>query len=626
MRWHTFKSETLTYFVEKKGASERVLDADTGEMSNPARMANWDSEEIQKEAVKVLKKLGFPSTEGPASAGTNLPKILTCLSRRSDKITETQDELAEHKKTLEKKGKLTTTVDRMDAKLTEMFNTLETKSAQVEDLHMTGVVEGWESSPDLIRLQFESVVKECQRSLMPAAQPSAEEATQEKTAPKAKAKQKNRLFKRFGLTVPIPMSFMSIDANTNLPWLKVSDWLAYLLRRSPELVCGGYKDVSQAQHMRQEFWQKFREFQADHEVFKLPDLKNVIPICLHGDKGRGYGKTPMFCFSFECVFGLPRNIRSAASRAGDNRFADNGGHLDWSCGKRAREDHGMQHFNDESCPKRRKLEGALQEMPHNGKGHVFLSHFLVGAISNKLMKEHPQAVDIFLKEMAQDLGAIAREGLTVKGETYHIGLLGVKGDCEFHVECGCFERSYLNVGVIKDIPFCPECDAGSTGVPGFDFSEEPTWAQTLYRTVPWSSMPHINQYVPYCQSCPASLYRRDQFHTLKYGFLKDCGASIIIWLCDLAYFDEGSPGESLSIENRLERAYGLFKLWTLAACRSTTIRKFTKGTLHRLSTFKFPYLSGKGADAVVVFSWLVWLLPFKLRAPKEPEHIELLTA
>ncbi|OLQ09237.1 hypothetical protein AK812_SmicGene7180 [Symbiodinium microadriaticum] len=232
------------------------------------------------------------------------------------------------------------------------------------------------------------------------------------------------------------MSFMSIDANTNLPWLKVSDWLAYLLRRSPELVCGGYKDVSQAQHMRQEFWQKFREFQADHEVFKLPDLKNVIPICLHGDKGRGYGKTPMFCFSFECVFGLPRNIRSAASRAGDNRFADNGGHLDWSCGKRAREDHGMQHFNDESCPKRRKLEGALQEMPHNGKGHVFLSHFLVGAISNKLMKEHPQAVDIFLKEMAQDLGAIAREGLTVKGETYHIGLLGVKGDCEFHVECG----------------------------------------------------------------------------------------------------------------------------------------------------------------------------------------------
>ena len=435
-----------------------------------------------------------------------------------------------------------------------------------------------------------------------------------------------RLFKRFGLSVPIPMSFMSIDPNKTLPWLKVSDWLAYLLRRSPELLCGGHKDVSQAQHMRQEFWKKFRDFQGDHEVYKLPDLKNVIPICLHGDKGRGYGKTPMFCFSFECVFGLPRNIRSAASRAGDKRFADHGGHLDWSCAKRAREDHGMQHFNDESCPKRRKLEGALQEMPHNGKGHVFLSHFLVGAISNKVMKAHPDAVDIFFKEMAQDLGAIAREGLTVKGETYHIGLLGVKGDCEFHVECGSFERSYLNVGVKKEIPFCPECDAGSTGVPGFDFSEEPSWAQTLYRTEPWPSMPHINQYVPYSQSCPASLYRRDQFHTLKYGFLKDCGASMIIWLCDLAYFDEGSPDESLSIENRLERAYGLFKLWTIAAARSTTIRKFTKGTLHRVSTFKFPYLSGKGADVVVVLSGLVWLLPLKIGAPKEPEHVELLTA
>ncbi|CAE7204089.1 unnamed protein product [Symbiodinium microadriaticum] len=155
MRWHTFKSDTLTYFVEKKVE---------GEMSNPARMSNWDSEEIQKEAVKVLKKLGFPSSEGPANAGTNLPKILACLSRRSEKITETQDELAEHRKVLLGKGKLTTTVDRMDAKLTEMFNNLETKSAQVEDLHMSGVVEGYDSSPDLIRLQYESIVKECQRS------------------------------------------------------------------------------------------------------------------------------------------------------------------------------------------------------------------------------------------------------------------------------------------------------------------------------------------------------------------------------------------------------------------------------------------------------------------------------
>ena len=76
-------------------------------------MSNWDSEEIQKEAVKVLKKLGFPSSEGPANAGTNLPKILACLSRRSEKITETQDELAEHRKVLLGKGKLTTTVDRI---------------------------------------------------------------------------------------------------------------------------------------------------------------------------------------------------------------------------------------------------------------------------------------------------------------------------------------------------------------------------------------------------------------------------------------------------------------------------------------------------------------------------------
>ncbi|CAE7945401.1 unnamed protein product, partial [Symbiodinium sp. KB8] len=114
----------------------------------------------------------------------------------------------------------------------------------------------------------------------------------------------------------------------------------------------------------------------------------------------------------------------------------------------------------------------------------------------------------------------------------------------------------------------------------------------------------------------ASLYRRDQFHTLKYGFLKDCGASIIIWLCDLAYFDEACAQESLSIDSRLDRAYGLFKLWTIVAKKSTTLRKFTRGTFHRVTTKKFPYLSGKGADVVVVLSWLVWLLQLKLGAPK----------
>ena len=435
-----------------------------------------------------------------------------------------------------------------------------------------------------------------------------------------------RLLKRFGLTLAIPISSIYLDGGIELPWLKTSDWLAYLIRKTPELVCGGYRDVKEAQHMRQEFWRKYRAFQPQHEVYKKSDLKNVIPICVHGDKGRGYGKNPMFCFSFECVFGLPAKLRSAAARSGDKRHVDFGGHLNWSCGQRAVEHHHYKSFNDVSCPKRRKLDCGVQEMPHNGRGHVFLSHFLVGAISHKTMKETPSAVLMFLKEMSRDLGALAREGICVNGETYYIGLTGCKGDCEFHVECGCFERSYLNVGVTRDLPFCPECEGGSPTVPGFEFSDEPKWLQTLYSSEPWSHTPHLNAYVPFSETCRASLYRRDQFHTLKYGFLKDCGASIIIWLCDLAYFDEACAQESLSIDSRLDRAYGLFKLWTIVAKKSTTLRKFTRGTFHRVTTKKFPYLSGKGADVVVVLSWLVWLLQLKLGAPKDPEHVELLTA
>ncbi|CAE7624401.1 unnamed protein product, partial [Symbiodinium microadriaticum] len=742
MRWHTFKVDTPTYFVEKKieghykeratASSKQSQElevwggpGDSGMSMNvdhvmlqPQGAADMNSEENQKEAAKVLKKMGFPSLETPANPGTSLPKILSCLDRRLAIISETQTDLDNHKKTLKEKGKLTTTLERMDAKMTELYNAIEQKSNEFEDLRM-------------IRLRFEALVSECQRMIVASwdmetrarkvsvpdwglgvhcvdavlmrrrwhrtvlARKSTEEGcmallqllrstceeqlvaqcvhlqrlvnchgvkddgdAQQQSALEAMAqhvvdgapassfgrlargfradseaskasvvgaskvsednaeRDSKRLLKRFGLTLAIPISSIYLDGGIELPWLKTSDWLAYLIRKTPELVCGGYRDVKEAQHMRQEFWRKYRAFQPQHEVYKKSDLKNVIPICVHGDKGRGYGKNPMFCFSFECVFGLPAKLRSAAARSGDKRHVDFGGHLNWSCGQRAVEHHHYKSFNDVSCPKRRKLDCGVQEMPHNGRGHVFLSHFLVGAISHKTMKETPSAVLMFLKEMSRDLGALAREGICVNGETYYIGLTGCKGDCEFHVECGCFERSYLNVGVTRDLPFCPECEGGSPTVPGFEFSDEPKWLQTLYSSEPWSHTPHLNAYVPFSETCRASLYRRDQFHTLKYGFLKDCGASIIIWLCDLAYFDEACAQESLSIDSRLDRAYGLFKLWTIVAKKSTTLRKFTRGTFHRVTTKKFPYLSGKGADVVVVLSWLVWLLQLKLGAPK----------
>ncbi|CAE7764906.1 unnamed protein product, partial [Symbiodinium necroappetens] len=142
MRWHTFKSETLTYFVEKKveGHYKERASASSTQTQELIVQGGFGDESMTMDVDTTLLQ-----PQGPANAGTNLPKILTCLSRRSEKITETQDELAEHKKVLMAKGKLTTTVDRMDAKLTEMFNNLETKSAQVEDLHMSGVVEGYDS-------------------------------------------------------------------------------------------------------------------------------------------------------------------------------------------------------------------------------------------------------------------------------------------------------------------------------------------------------------------------------------------------------------------------------------------------------------------------------------------------
>ena len=353
-------------------------------------------------------------------------------------------------------------------------------------------------------------------------------------------------------------------------------------------------------------------------MFSQEELGRVVPLALHGDKGRGYLKLPIFNFSFESVHGLPKDLRDRSARAGDKRRSTQESKLQWSCGKRNQAQMCPDpNFRDDACPKRRRLSFD----DHNGRGHVFMTRFLGTAVPSKMFKANTNVIPAYLEELSSDLSSLFNEGVNVSGQQFFGALVGVKGDLEFQVEITKMTRSYANVGTVREREFCPDCRAGSAGVPAMGFQAVPVWTRSLFMDEPWEVLPPLNK-IPFSTVKRTSLYRRDCFHILKYGFLKDLCAGAVMYLGQLGYFD--SEGDSVAIDNRLSRAYNLFHLWCIAEGKSTTLRKFSRGTFHREKATKFPFVGGKGADTIVMLQWLEWFIQLQMRDPKDPSHMELL--
>ena len=66
-------------------------------LAHPEIKAEWE-----KEAVAVLKKLGYPVVEGATSAVSLLPRVTTCLTRRLAALSEFIKELENAKGAKEK--------------------------------------------------------------------------------------------------------------------------------------------------------------------------------------------------------------------------------------------------------------------------------------------------------------------------------------------------------------------------------------------------------------------------------------------------------------------------------------------------------------------------------------------
>ena len=158
--------------------------------------------------------------------------------------------------------------------------------------------------------------------------------------------------------------------------LQVTDMAGHLLTKHPEILLGG--DTLESGESRcKSFWEKFRDHQPDHKVFQqFVDFRRVVPICIHGDKGRTLKKSPIACYSWESVWGLPAGLRDTATEPVINRRNQqkyDTGHLGVTCLERSTSSNGGGTYDDadDACTiKRRRLGQCGEYDTHNSLGFL----------------------------------------------------------------------------------------------------------------------------------------------------------------------------------------------------------------------------------------------------------------
>ena len=448
----------------------------------------------------------------------------------------------------------------------------------------------------------------------------------------------HRLFNRYGLALRVPISWLEVPVQSvgeeflAIPYLKVTDYLKLLVGKYEQTLLGGLTLGEASEELCSTFWKRFETYQQDHVVYTQlseEDRKNCVPIMVHGDKGRTLQKSPIFVCSFESVWGLPPDMlaRCAYDNRAVSRKQFHDGRLSFTCQDRiAGKKRSFQDMTDDECTVGLKKHLDHKSNPkdshqrHNSKGHSYLSRFLIAAIPSKMYNRNGDALPCLLREVAKQLTEVFETGIKHKsGTVLRFAFIACKGDAEWHWEAGRFTRSYHNTGVTNELPMCPQCEAGVPGLSFTDVSDRPAWFATMARSDPWDETPPLNR-APYRLSCPASLYKFDPFHVTKFGVFRDAVASSLIRLAAMTYFDF-EDGASKSVAARLERAFSLYKLWTLAAGKNATLKKFTKANFNFEKYSQFAWVNAKGSEVTLLLMWVDFLLDQIMAKPlKQAAH------
>ena len=423
---------------------------------------------------------------------------------------------------------------------------------------------------------------------------------------------------RFNLAWRIPISTMTFNAGGEdtlpLPYLSPRDVARFLLNKHPEVLCGGYscKQRADAKQLLSSFWMAYEREHPGHSIFtEVPraELCTVVPIMLYGDEGRGRRRGNTAVVSMECFFGF-----NSADCIQQQKQACCSG---CSCDPRT-----LNKFpgcSSQQLPADDPMKFATLAL----KEHCYLSRVPLFVVPCVQYKAHPNLIKWMLEQIGNELQDLFHHGVDVSGETFKVAVLGMKGDMKWFAAIGCLTRYHGKKGRKRSFHMCNECLAGVASMPYEDMSFRPKWARSLWAERPWDGElnPPPLLVVPFDQSAPERMYRRDVFHITKQGVWRHFIGSVLVVLVQWRYFKV--RGESNAAPVQLQRAHSYFVMWCGAFRKIPALRSFTKALLMWKSAWAYPWANVKGSDSTLLMKWLADWLPSMVREARHHEHAEI---
>lgn len=324
----------------------------------------------------------------------------------------------------------------------------------------------------------------------------------------------HQVLKEANLLCPIQVSEIDLGAPElqRYPYVKLSSWIVFLMdtkRLTRQMT--GIKSYAKMELVLTEFWARYRTLKPNHKVFDLADagriaLKSCIPFFTHTDEGRSYKHAGFWVMSSAGSIG--RGTRSFLKR------------------------------------KKHREPLSKNEMGLNFIGSTFSTNFIFACMLRTVYQAHPQALDIFMTEFAQDAQMLLEHGVRSSDGKHHVTLahLATKGDLPALVKIGGLKRSFSHVPRAPQskkacLGVCHLCNAGQEmdselGLPAIPFEDvrmDACWIGTIGKDLPWDDPPQILAGLDLCQEDAISFFATDLWHNLHLGVAKQFIGSA--WAC-----------------------------------------------------------------------------------------------
>lgn len=162
--------------------------------------------------------------------------------------------------------------------------------------------------------------------------------------------------------------------------------------------------------------------------------------------------------------------------------------------------------------------------------------------------------------------------------------------------------------------FCHRCFAGGPDHPGSDYTENPSWLQSMDAERPWDvdSPPPLAK-IPFDVTCPERALQGDLFHIFKTGIGRDIAGGVLMTLMRTGFFDY--EGSTQNLTDRLTRAHSSFTLWCQAEGHCPGLRSFSKQFFNVKNYASSPWVSSKGSDTMLLLRFCCFFLQLNIVRP-----------